>query len=68
MESTIKPTIPKVSPEVVIKDLEKRGYDIATNKQSNMNDMMNHMREGMKEFKEKTGKPMTYAEMRAAWG
>ena len=36
--------------------------------QKSMNTLMGFMAEGEKEFKEKTGRPMTYAQMRAMFG
>lgn len=57
------------TPESVINDLEKRGHTyIETNGGGSINDLMQHMKNGVEEFEKKTGKPMTYAEMRAAWG
>lgn len=56
-------------PNLVIQELEKKGEDfIKTNKNGAVSDLMSHMSKGFDEFKEKTGRSMTYAEMRAAWG
>jgi hypothetical protein len=68
-------------PETVIHDLEQRGYVEAvkaspnvliTNDVEKMKDVSNHligfMTAGANEFEERTGRKMTYAEMRAAWG
>ena len=68
--------------ESVIADLEKKGYEQAvkaapiivdTNaKMETVQDagqiLMNFMQDGAKEFEERTGRKMSYAEMRAAWG
>ena len=70
------------SSDSVIADLEKKGYEQAvkaasiildTNtKNENVQDtgkiLMNFMQDGAKEFEERTGRKMSYAEMRAAWG
>jgi hypothetical protein len=59
----------------MILDLEKRGEEFvkSTNIMNKSIDtagqmLMNHMKEGADKFKEETGREMTYAEMRAAWG
>jgi len=59
----------------LLQKLENEGYDklkkIAKNEQfidAVNNPFMNIINEGAKEFKEKTGRQMTYAEMRAAYG
>lgn len=62
--------------ETVIKDLEKKGEQftkqILTSKTDSIetvqNLLLDHMASGSEEFKNKMGRTMTYAEMRAAWG
>jgi hypothetical protein len=63
------------NPDEVIRDLENRQYPVVKEVlQSNApisdstNNLMNFMINGTEEFKERTGRPMTYGEMRAAWG
>ena len=63
------------SSEDVIRDLEKRQIPVvkeALQSTASINDtankLMSFMSNGSKEFKERTGREMTYAEMRAAWG
>jgi hypothetical protein len=67
-------------PEAVIIELEQRGYVEAkkalpiilgenkTKMDSAGEQLKSFMTAGAEEFKERTGRPMTYAEMRAAWG
>jgi len=58
----------------VIADLEKKGYELITGKlnkepvQDVGQKLMNFMQDGAKDFEQRTGRKMTYAEMRAAWG
>jgi hypothetical protein len=59
----------------MILDLEKRGEEFvktANIMNKNIDNagqlLMNHMQQGADDFKAKTGRNMTYAEMRAAWG
>lgn len=54
----------------VIRDLEKRGEDyiINNNPISSPDKLIELMKNGADEFKKRTGQPMTYAEMRAAYG
>ena len=63
------------SSEDVIRDLEKRQIPVvkeALQSSASINDtankLMSFMSNGSKEFKERNGREMTYAEMRAAWG
>lgn len=62
-------------PDDVIRDLENRQYPVVKKVlQSNdpigdsANNLMNFITNGADEFKERTGRQMTYGEMRAAWG
>lgn len=65
--------IPKTS---VIADLEKRGEQVAKEVLTDKNmsietaqeKLLNVMSNGAKEFEQRTGRKMTYLEMRAAWG
>jgi len=59
----------------VIRDLEQRQYPVVKETLQStapINDtadkLMGFMTSGAEEFKERTGRTMTYAEMRAAWG
>jgi hypothetical protein len=62
----------------LIKNLEQDGYDKLKNlgetlpsnatTESIGNALVNIMQSGADEFKKKTGRNMTYSEMRAAWG
>ena len=73
-------TIQLEKPEDVIRDLEQKGYVEAAKALPNMvsddkavsarasEQLIGFMTAGAKTFEEKTGRPMTYAEMRAAWG
>ena len=74
-------TTTRESAHSVIADLEKKGYEqaakaapvILTAKDSAKVEeagqtLIRFMTDGSKEFEERTGRPMTYAEMRAAWG
>ena len=63
------------SSEYVIRDLEERQLPVvkeALQSSASINDttntLMNFMKNGADEFKERTGRTMTYAEMRSAWG
>ena len=63
------------NPEDVIRDLENRQYPVVKQTlQSNVsisdstNNLMNFMKDGADEFKERTGRRMTYGDMRASWG
>jgi hypothetical protein len=63
------------SSEDVIRDLEQRQYPVvkealqSTDSINNTADkLMGFMTSGADEFKQRTGRNMTYAEMRAAWG
>ena len=63
------------SSEDVIRDLEERQLPVvkeALQSSASINDttntLMNFMKNGADEFKERTGRTMTYAEMRSAWG
>jgi hypothetical protein len=67
-------------PEDVICDLEQKGYvEVAKALPNILSDdkavaatageqLIGFMTAGAKTFEEKTGRPMTYAEMREAWG
>lgn len=55
----------------VIRDLEQRQYSVVNDflKSSDPADkLISFMKNGTDEFMERTGRTMTYAEMRAAWG
>jgi hypothetical protein len=59
----------------VIRDLEQRQYPVvkeALQSTNSINDtankLMGFMTSGADEFKQRTGRTMTYAEMREAWG
>jgi hypothetical protein len=61
--------------EDVLSDIEQRGQQKAKEiMQSNdsseivANKLISFMQQGAEEFNTRTGRPMTYAEMRAAWG
>lgn len=62
------------SSQSVIADLEKKGYELITGKSDKKpvqdvgQKLMNFMQDGAKDFEQRTGRKMTYAEMRAAWG
>jgi hypothetical protein len=62
------------SSQCVIADLEQKGYELITRKsdkepvQDVGQKLMNFMQDGAKDFEQRTGRKMTYAEMRAAWG
>lgn len=73
--------VSREDPNTVILELEQRGYvevvkaapNVSiTNDAEKMKDVTNHligfMTAGANEFEERTGRKMTYAEMRAAWG
>jgi hypothetical protein len=71
----IIPPMERESADAVILDLEQKGYNELPNafKKSNNgedleNALMSIITNGADEFKERTGRPMSYAEMRAAWG
>jgi hypothetical protein len=67
-------------PEDVIRDLEQKGYVETAKALPNIlsddkavaatagEQLIGFMTAGAKTFEEKTGRPMTYAEMREAWG
>ena len=58
-------------PDDVIRDLEERQIPVikeASQSSNHSDTLMNFMKNGADEFKERTGRTMTYAEMRAAWG
>ena len=70
-------SVPKIEDKedanMVIRDLEKKTENIVKTIgvegcMSNINVIMNSMNNGKKEFEKRTGREMTYAEMRAAWG
>jgi hypothetical protein len=65
-------TMEREKPETVILELEQKGYEEVTKVLLNDKDagdkLMTFMTAGAEEFKERTGRNMTYAEMRAAWG
>lgn len=55
----------------VIRDLEARQLPVikeALQSSKPTDTLMSFMKNGTDEFKERTGRTMTYAEMRAAWG
>ena len=52
----------------VVDDLEKRGYDFIKKDDTTPHGFINFACNGAKEFEKRTGRPMTYAEMREAWG
>ena len=66
--------------ETVIAELEQKGYEslkkiVIPNKEDNKPDLeklqtslLSIITNGTNEFEEKTGRKMSYAEMRAAWG
>lgn len=64
------------SPDAVIADLEKKGYEKATEVLPSMlvgnkdagDKLMSFMSAGADDFEKRTGRKMTYGEMRAAWG
>ena len=70
--------IPTVKPEkedsnTVIKDLESQRIQVVqkvltipSNEASNI--LLDFMSNGAKDFEKRTGRPMTYSEIRAAWG
>jgi hypothetical protein len=67
----VKPATVKENPNEVIKDLESQQIPViqkamATNQAGNV--LLDFMSNGTKEFEKRTGRPMTYGEMRAAWG
>jgi hypothetical protein len=67
----VKPSTVKENPNEVIKDLESQQIPViqkamATNQAGNV--LLDFMSNGTKEFEKRTGRPMTYGEMRAAWG
>jgi hypothetical protein len=69
----IKPIIVKEEPDDVIKDLESQQIPVIKKAMSvplihSGNVLMDFISNGTKEFEKRTGRPMTYAEMRAAWG
>jgi hypothetical protein len=70
----IIPPMERESADVVILDLKKKGYDAMPTAlhKNDLNDISNALmsiiQNGADEFKERTGRPMSYAEMRAAWG
>jgi hypothetical protein len=64
---------------VILDELEKNGYDQLKELDKKIqtepiepndigNTLMNIMEQGANKFKEKTGRPMTYAEMRSVYG
>ena len=58
-------------PDDVIRDLEERQLPVikeALQSSDPADTLMSFMKNGADEFKERTGRNMTYAEMRAAWG
>jgi hypothetical protein len=72
-ENTVKTV---ESPDAVIADLEKKGYEkaaevlpgiIVGNKDAG-DQLMSFMSSGAEDFEKRTGRKMTYGEMRAAWG
>ena len=64
--------IEEVDEQELIKKLEKKGEEevkkIKSNKNATADAFMNIIKDGMKEFEEKTGRGMTYSEMREAYG
>ena len=63
------------NPSAVIRDLEKRQEsvvkEVITSKKplaDSTDKLLGFMSNGAEEFKARTGRNMTYAEMRAAWG
>ena len=56
----------------LLRSLEKEGeqktYTALSDPSANANTFLNIIREGAKEFEQKTGKTMTYSEMRAIYG
>jgi hypothetical protein len=70
---TVKLLHGKEDPNAVIKDLESQQIPVIkeskTKSISAATDLItNFMSNGTKEFEKRTGRPMTYGEMRAAWG
>jgi len=63
----------KEDPNAVIKDLESQQLPViqkamATPVNQAGDILMGFMSNGAKDFEKRTGRPMTYGEMRAAWG
>jgi flagellar motility protein MotE (MotC chaperone) len=58
--------------EQIIKTIEKKGQDelkqLVTNKNVNIDSLQEVMKKGTDEFVKKTGRNMTYSEIRAAYG
>jgi len=59
----------------VISELERRGeieakkvFQSSATSENTANALLGIMQSGATEFEKRTGRPMTYAEMRAAWG
>jgi len=79
-ENTIKPVVNHESPDAVIADLEQKGYEKAVEilpsiiignneKVKDVGDkLISFMSAGADDFEKRTGRKMSYAEMRAAWG
>jgi hypothetical protein len=60
-------------PKYVIKDLESQQYIVIQKAMNStpdkaVNTLLNFMSDGAKDFENKTGRKMTYAEIRSAWG
>jgi hypothetical protein len=69
------PAVADKKVDAIIADLEERGTKIAVETLHSKEPLadaskklVDFMASGAKEFKELTGRNMTYAEMRAAWG
>ena len=63
----------KEDPNAVIKDLESQQLPViqkamTTHVSQAGNILIDFLSNGSKEFEKRTGRPMTYSEMRAAWG
>jgi hypothetical protein len=67
---TDKPIIKNYEcPNIVIKDITKIGQDKLSNREyHNMTELVYIMKDGFKEFKKRTGRSMTFEEMRKTWG
>lgn len=69
-------SVPKVNVEKLLKNLEKKGMEKTAklnaleidDPNKMITELTKIMTSGDKEFKEKTGRNMTYAEMRATYG
>jgi hypothetical protein len=65
VEDIMKDLEEKVNPKSIKEGLKTLDTTIKTNDPSVI---LKPMQDGAKEFEERAGRPMTYAEMRAMWG